>query len=64
MISSAHMCGAVLRIMFDTVFSSGADNDLVDSICENLYGTSCKIYATDEHNADNNLVYKQALSLG
>ena len=44
--------------LFETVFSSGADNDLVDSICENLYGTSCEIYATDEYDADDNLVYK------
>ncbi len=44
--------------MFETVFSSGADNALVDSICENLYGTSCEIYATHEYDAHDNLVYK------
>ncbi len=44
--------------LFETVFSSGADNALVDSICENLYGKSCEIYATDEYDADNNLVYR------
>ena len=44
--------------LFKTVFSSGADDALVDSICENLYGTSCKIYATNEYDAHNNLVYK------
>ena len=43
--------------LFETVFSSGADNALVNSICENLYGTSCKIYATDEYDAHDNLVY-------
>jgi hypothetical protein len=44
--------------LFKTVFSSGADNALVNSICENLYGTSCEIYATDEYDAHDNLVYK------
>ncbi len=44
--------------LFETVFCSGADNALVDSICENLYGTSCEIYATDEYYAQDNLVYK------
>ena len=28
--------------LFKTVFSSGAANALVDSICENLYGTSVR----------------------
>ena len=44
--------------LFETVFSSGANNTLIDSICENLYGTSCKVYATNEYNAHHNLVYK------
>ena len=44
--------------LFETVFSSGADNALVDSICENLYGKICDIYVTDEYDADNNLVYR------
>ena len=44
--------------LFETVFSSGGNDTLVDTICENLYGTSCEIYATDEYDADNNLVYK------
>jgi hypothetical protein len=44
--------------LFETVFSSGTNNVLVESICENLYETSCKIYATDEYDAHNNLVYK------
>jgi hypothetical protein len=44
--------------LFKTVFSSGANDALVDSICENLYGTSCKIYATNKYDAHNNLVYK------
>ena len=49
-------------VVFDdllvTVFSSGANDALADSICENLYGTSCEVYATDEYDANNNLVYK------
>ncbi len=44
--------------LFETVFSSGANNALVDSSCKSLYGTSCKIYATDEYDAHDNLVYK------
>jgi hypothetical protein len=44
--------------LFETVFSSGANDALVDSICKNLYGTSCEIYATDEYDAHVNLVYK------
>jgi hypothetical protein len=48
-------------ILFETVFSSGANNSLVNSICKNLYGTSCEIYATDEYDAHDNLVYKPPL---
>jgi hypothetical protein len=44
--------------LFKNVFSSGADNALINSICKNLYGQSCKFYATDEYDAHNNLVYK------
>ena len=44
--------------LFETVFSSGANNALIDSICKNLYGTSCEVYATDEYDAHDNLVYK------
>ncbi len=42
--------------LFKTVFSSGADDALVDFICKNLYRTNCEIYATDEYDAHNNLV--------
>ena len=44
--------------LFETVFSSGANNALIDSICKNLYGTNCKVYATNEYDAHDNLVYK------
>ncbi len=44
--------------LFKTVFSSGANDALVDSICKNLHGTSCEIYATDEYDAHDNFVYK------
>ena len=44
--------------LFETVFSSGAINALANSICENLKGTSCKIFATDEYDTHDNLVYK------
>ncbi len=50
------------HVVFDdllkTVFSSGADDALVNSICKNLYGTSCKTYATNEYDPHDNLVYK------
>ncbi len=50
------------HVVFDdllgTVFSPGSDDALVDSICKNLYRTSCEIYATDEYDAEDNLVYK------
>jgi hypothetical protein len=54
----SHQYHVVFNDLFETVFSSGSDNALVDSICENLYGTSCEIYATDEYDAKDNLVYK------
>ncbi len=44
--------------LFETVFSSGSNNVLVDSICENLYGTICEIYANDEYDANKNLFYR------
>ena len=44
--------------LFETVFSSGVNNALIDSICKKKYGSSCKIYATNEYYAHNNLVYK------
>ncbi len=44
--------------LFETVFSSGTNDALVDTICENFYGTSCEIYATDKYDAHDNLVYK------
>ncbi len=47
--------------LFKTVFSSGTDNALVDSICENLYGTSCKIYATDEYETHTTTLYTSLL---
>ena len=44
--------------LFETVFSSGADNALIDSICENVYGKSCKVYATNEYDAHKKILYK------
>ena len=43
---------------FKSVFSSGPDDAVVDAICKDLYGSSCKVYATDEYDAHDNLVYK------
>ena len=48
----------VFNNLVQTVFSSGANNALIDSICKKIYGTSCKIYATDEYDAHGNLLYK------
>ena len=44
--------------LFESVFSSGPDDAVVDAICEDLYKTSRDIYATDEYDAHDNLVYK------
>jgi hypothetical protein len=44
--------------LFESVFSSGPDDAVVDAICKDLYGSSCKVYATDEYDAHDNLVYK------
>ncbi len=44
--------------LFKSVFSSGPDDAVVDAICKDLYGSSCEVYATDEYDAHDNLVYK------
>jgi hypothetical protein len=44
--------------LFESVFSSGPNDAIVDAICEDLYGSSCEVYATDEYDAHDNLVYK------
>ena len=44
--------------LFQTVFSAGQTTDLVDAICEEQFTTSCEVYATDEYDAEENLVYR------
>jgi hypothetical protein len=44
--------------LFESVFSSGPNDAVVDAICEDLYKTSRDAYATDEYDAHDNLVYK------
>ena len=44
--------------LFQTVFSAGPDTDLVDAMCEELFSTSSEVYATDEYDAQDNLVYR------
>jgi hypothetical protein len=44
--------------LFDTVFSSGSDDDLVGSICKNLFRKRCEVYAFEEYDVEENLVYK------
>jgi len=44
--------------LFQTVFSAGQSTSLVDAICEELFTTSCEAYATDEYDAEDNLVYR------
>jgi hypothetical protein len=43
---------------FESVFSSGPDDAVVDAIYKDLHGSSYKVYATDKYDAHNNLVYK------
>ena len=43
--------------LFQTVFSAGPIIELVDAMCEVLFTTSCDVYATDEYDAEDNLVY-------
>ena len=43
--------------LFQTVFSAGQSTSLVDTICEELFTTSCEVYDTDEYDAEDNLVY-------
>jgi hypothetical protein len=44
--------------LFQTVFSAGPIIELVDSMCEELFTTSCEVYATDEYDAEDNLVHR------
>ena len=43
--------------LFQTVFSTGP-TDVVDAICKELFSKSCEVYATDEYDAEDNLVYR------
>ena len=43
--------------LFESVFSSGPDDAVINAICKDLYNTSRKVFATDEHDAHDNLVY-------
>ncbi len=47
----------VYNDLFQTVFSVGPNTELVDAMCEELFTTSCEVYATDKNNAEDNLVY-------
>jgi hypothetical protein len=44
--------------LFQTVFSSGCDDDLVDSICNNLFDCNRDVYAEDEFDSSGNIVYR------
>ena len=44
--------------LFQTVFAAGPNSELIDSICEELFNTSSEVYATDEYDAEDNLVYR------
>ncbi len=48
----------VYNNLFQTVFSAGPNTYLVDAMCEELFNTSCEVYATDEYDAEDNLVYR------
>jgi hypothetical protein len=44
--------------LFESVFSFGPDDQVITAICEDLYNTNREVYATDEYDAHDNLVYK------
>ena len=43
--------------LYQTIFSSGYDNVLVDTICNNLFGYNWDVYAKDEFDSSGNLIY-------
>jgi hypothetical protein len=43
--------------LFQTVFSSGDNDALVDTICNNLFDYNRDVYAEDEFDSSGNLVY-------
>ena len=48
----------VYNDLFQTVFSACPNTELVDAMCEELFTTSCELYATDEYDTEDNLVYR------
>jgi len=44
--------------LFESVFISGPNDAIVDAICKDLYRSSCEVYATEEYDGHDNLVYK------
>ena len=44
--------------LFESVFSSGPNDAIVDAMCKDPYESSCEVYATDKYDAHDNLVYK------
>ena len=48
----------VYNDLFQTVFSAGPNTDLVYAMCEELFNTSCEVYATDKYDAEDYLVYR------
>jgi hypothetical protein len=47
----------VLDDLFQTVFSSGDNDALVDTICNNLFDFNRDVYAKDEFDSSGNIVY-------
>ncbi len=43
--------------LFQTVFSSGCNDALVDTICNNLFDCNRDVYAADEFDSSGNIVY-------
>ncbi len=57
------MCVIYLLVMylFETVVCNGDNDVVINSICDGLFETNCKLYVEDEFDAHNVLIYKPPL---
>ena len=43
---------------YETIFNNGMSDEQFDALCNNLFESSCDLYANEEYNSDGNLLYK------